>query len=233
VTRFLDAYAVLGVGPGSSAEELKRAHRALVRQHHPDLQPAGERAAATRRVQEINVAYGLVRAPEARARYDRVRIAHLAAERAAAPVRRTARAVREADSAAAGQWEALVAAAGVWAGRWWQRHRFRLARGAGRVRRAGLDLVGRVLWLVSCVLWLLVGLAVATTAQRFAPVDGVVLPLAGAALGVAVGHRRGWRRRLRLAGLPDTAAHRVHGWRELVLAALCLGALFGVGALLS
>lgn len=75
---FVDAYAVLGVDPGCSQAALKAAHRRLVRQHHPDVVPPGEREAATRRMQQINVAYALVRDPARRARYDAVRAAHLA-----------------------------------------------------------------------------------------------------------------------------------------------------------
>jgi hypothetical protein len=233
VSAFVDAYAVLGVPPKASAEELKRAHRALVRRHHPDLQPPEQRPAATRRVQELNVAYGLVRDPAARARYDRVRAAHLARERAGAPVREAGRAVREADAAAAAQWEALLVSAGTWAGRWWRRHRVRVLRRASRVRRAGVDVVGRVLWLLSCGLWLVLGWSVATAGQRLADVGGALLPLLGAGLGLAVGHRRGWRRRLALAGLPPEAAHRLRGPAEVAVAVLVLAGATALGTLLA
>lgn len=111
----IDAYGVLGVAPTASYGELKAAHRALVRRFHPDLAPAEERENATQRVQQINVAYGLVRDPQRRAEYDRLR------------------------SSPGAALDRLVTAAGVWAGRWWARNRalvrgdVPLARRAGRV----------------------------------------------------------------------------------------------------
>ena len=44
-----DALAVLGLEPGATAEAIKRAHRRLVKQHHPDM---GGSAEAFRRVNE-------------------------------------------------------------------------------------------------------------------------------------------------------------------------------------
>jgi curved DNA-binding protein CbpA len=108
----IDAYEVLGVDPTVTDEELRRAHRRLVRHHHPDHAPPEARAEATRRVQTINLAYGLVRDPERRAHHDRLR----------------ARAVLDRDAAA--QWDALARSAGRWAGRWWRTHRL-TARDAG------------------------------------------------------------------------------------------------------
>jgi hypothetical protein len=228
---FVDAYAVLGVPSDASDEALKRAHRALVRTHHPDLAPPERREAATRRVQEINVAYGLVRDPAARARYDRVRTLHLARERAAAPVREGTRAVRHADRSAAAAYARLLRSAGAWGGRWWRRHRVSMLQGARRVRRAGTDLVGRVLWLGTCVLWLVLGVVLASAAQRLAGTGGYLVPILGAVVGVIVGNRRGWRRRLRLAGLPPDAAHRLRGWPEIAVAAAVLAAGTGVESL--
>jgi hypothetical protein len=224
---FIDAYAVLGVAPGASSEELKRAHRALVRRHHPDLAPPGDRPAATARVQDINVAYGLVRDPAARAQYDRVRLLHIGRERVRAPGREAARRMAEADRSGAVQWEALVHAAGAWAAHWWRRHRGHLRRGALRLRRAGLDVVGRALWLASCALWALIGLIGATAAQRLAGADGYAALLVGVFGGLLIGSRRGWRRRLRLAGIDPAAAHRLRGPVELAAgtAALAGGAL--------
>lgn len=99
LTETVDAYAVLGVRPSATQAEIKAAHRALVMRHHPDLAAPAEREEATRRIQDINVAYGLVRDAQARAAYDRAR----------------------ADSSVA--LERLATAAGVWAGRWWARNR--------------------------------------------------------------------------------------------------------------
>jgi hypothetical protein len=232
VQGFIDAYAVLGVAPDAEQAELKRAHRALVRRHHPDLATPADRAAATRRVQDINVAYGLVRDPAARARYDRLRAIHRAREAAAGPVRSTTAAVRRADAGAAQQWEAALRAAGSWAGRWWVRHRLHVLDSARRVRRAGVDLYGRVLWLVSCALWLAIGFVVATAAQRLAGEASVVVPLVGAATGLLVGHRRGWRRRLRMAGVPAASAHRLRGWAELAAGGALLALVVGGSAVL-
>lgn len=230
---FVDAYQILGVSPRASSEELKRAHRRLVRQHHPDLVPPEERPAATRRVQEINVAYGLVRDPAARARYDRLWALQSARARAAAPAQQAARAVRDAEAAAAAQWDALLRSAGRWSGRWWRRNRRRILAGAHRVRRAGVDLWGRVLWLVSCAAWLLIGGVFATAAARLTGTSGVVAPLLGVGVGLLVGHRRGWRRRLALAGLPADAAHRLRGPAELAAAGAVIGAGLGLTALLA
>jgi curved DNA-binding protein CbpA len=54
-----DPHAVLGVAPGASVATVKAAWRRLAREHHPDLTAnAAERRAATRRMAEINAAYG-------------------------------------------------------------------------------------------------------------------------------------------------------------------------------
>lgn len=111
MSEFVDAYHVLGVDPDCSQAELKAAHRRLVRRHHPDVATPAGREAATRRLQEINVAYALVRDPGRRARYDAVRRAN--ALTSSQPWR------RDADLAA--EWEALVVAAGRWAGRFQHR----------------------------------------------------------------------------------------------------------------
>ena len=110
---------MLGVARTATQAELKAAHRALVRRHHPDLAAPEERAAATRRVQEINVAYGFVHDPQARAAYDR------------------------AIGTAGDAMERLAETAGIWAGRWWARNAA-LVRRAGLSERAGRSL-GRAL----------------------------------------------------------------------------------------
>src|SRR4051794_40246248 len=53
----VDPFAVLGVTPGASEQELARAYRRLAKRHHPDT--AGIAAAA--RMAEINAAYELAR----------------------------------------------------------------------------------------------------------------------------------------------------------------------------
>ncbi|MGH3666135.1 MAG: J domain-containing protein, partial [Egibacteraceae bacterium] len=127
-----DAYTVLGVRPEAGPAELKAAHRRLVRRHHPDLVPPAQRPAATRRVQAINVAYGLIRDPRRRAAYDRLRRVH------------------NRDAVLAAQWDARIAEAGRWAGRWWRRNRAPLRVAAARTGSVGVDVAGRVVWLVCC-----------------------------------------------------------------------------------
>ncbi len=60
-----DLYAVLGVAPDASADDLKRAYRRLARQHHPDA--GGDEAV----FKEVSRAYEVLGDPERRARYDR------------------------------------------------------------------------------------------------------------------------------------------------------------------
>ena len=50
--------------------EIKRAYRKLARKHHPDLQPAAEKATASERFKEINEANEVLSDPEKRAKYD-------------------------------------------------------------------------------------------------------------------------------------------------------------------
>ena len=66
-----DPYAVLGVPPSATADELKSAYRELARRHHPDhARSYLQKVAATRRMQAINAAYAVLRDPERRAAYD-------------------------------------------------------------------------------------------------------------------------------------------------------------------
>jgi curved DNA-binding protein len=68
--KFRDYYEVLGVPRSAPAQEIKRAYRQLARKHHPDLQPAAERAQAAERFKEINEAYEVLSDPDKRAKYD-------------------------------------------------------------------------------------------------------------------------------------------------------------------
>ncbi|HEX3801974.1 MAG TPA: DnaJ C-terminal domain-containing protein [Solirubrobacteraceae bacterium] len=63
-----DYYEALGVPRDASAEDIRRAHRALARRYHPDINKA---PGAEDRFKEISEAYEVLRDPEKRARYDR------------------------------------------------------------------------------------------------------------------------------------------------------------------
>jgi curved DNA-binding protein CbpA len=71
-----DPYEVLGVPRGATAEEVRRAYLALARRHHPDAHAEhgpGARAAAERRMQEVNAAWAVLGDPARRAAHDRDR----------------------------------------------------------------------------------------------------------------------------------------------------------------
>ncbi len=59
----MDPYKVLGVAPGASEEEIKKAHRTLAKKYHPDLNPGN--AAAAEKMNEINAAYDILTRPGA------------------------------------------------------------------------------------------------------------------------------------------------------------------------
>ena len=98
-----DAFAVLGVGRAATAEEIRAAHRRLVRLHHPDAHPrvgAAAAASAQRRFQKVQEAYDLLRDPARRAELDQ-HLQRLDAERQ--------RAATEAACAASARDEARAA----------------------------------------------------------------------------------------------------------------------------
>ena len=61
-------YRTLGVQPGASQDDLKKAYRALAKKYHPDLHP-GDQEAETR-FKEANEAYDVLGDPDKRKEYD-------------------------------------------------------------------------------------------------------------------------------------------------------------------
>jgi len=74
-----DPYQILGVPRTATAEDLRKAYRALAKKHHPDLNP-GDKAAETS-FKEISAAYALLSDAEQRARFDRGEIDASGAEK--------------------------------------------------------------------------------------------------------------------------------------------------------
>ncbi len=71
---FKDYYAILGVSPDASEEEIKRAFRKLALKYHPDRNRGNKEA--EEKFKEINEAYQVLSDPEKRARYDQMRAAY-------------------------------------------------------------------------------------------------------------------------------------------------------------
>ena len=68
-----DPYAVLGLTPVASQEQIRHAYRALLRQTHPDTGPSGdpsEKAASSATFQKVLAAYAILGDPAGRTRYD-------------------------------------------------------------------------------------------------------------------------------------------------------------------
>jgi DnaJ-class molecular chaperone len=72
-------YELLGVAPDASADEVQKAYRRLAKKYHPDLNPGDPKALD--RFKAISSAYGLLSAPEKRARFDSGEIDASGAER--------------------------------------------------------------------------------------------------------------------------------------------------------
>ncbi len=66
----VDFYRILGVSREVSDDEIKKAYRKLVFEHHPDRNPDSKEAEA--RIREINAAYEIIGDPEKRRNYDRL-----------------------------------------------------------------------------------------------------------------------------------------------------------------
>jgi molecular chaperone DnaJ len=71
----LNYYAVLGVSPQASQEEIKKTYRKLALQYHPDRN-RGDRT-ADQKIREINAAYEILGDVEARKTYDRLRLGYV------------------------------------------------------------------------------------------------------------------------------------------------------------
>jgi molecular chaperone DnaJ len=67
----MDYYAVLGIAPGATDEDIKKAYRRLVLKYHPDRNPNDKEAEA--KIREINAAYEVVGDAETRRTYERLR----------------------------------------------------------------------------------------------------------------------------------------------------------------
>ena len=63
-----DYYALLGVSPQASQEEIKRAYRSLAKRYHPDKNPADP--ASEEKLKEINEAYQILGDEQKRREYD-------------------------------------------------------------------------------------------------------------------------------------------------------------------
>jgi DnaJ-class molecular chaperone len=64
-----DPYKVLGVARGASEDDIRRAYRKLVKENHPDLNPA-DSAKAEERIRAINAAFGIVGEDDKRRQFD-------------------------------------------------------------------------------------------------------------------------------------------------------------------
>jgi curved DNA-binding protein CbpA len=70
-----DPYEVLGVTPGATTDEVRRAYRELVRRHHPDRHvdvPPERRKVLHRRMAEITAAYRMLNDPKELERFRRL-----------------------------------------------------------------------------------------------------------------------------------------------------------------
>ena len=105
-----DHYAVLGVRPGASRDEIRRAWIRLARSHHPDTAVGGpaDRERAEAMMRRMNEAWTVLGDERSRAEYDARRAATIDSSRATAHVRSAA------DHAGATRWhEPMVETVGT------------------------------------------------------------------------------------------------------------------------
>jgi hypothetical protein len=202
VEPLIDAYAVLGVPENANQATIKQAHRRLAWRHHPDRAPIEQRAEATRRIQDINLAYGLVRTPIARARYDQLRRARTDAvvSRGASPSCAGERgAVADAWEP---QWDDVIRQAGYWAGRWWQRNEAPLRRAAERAAKRARYTYVRLSSVIMTIAYIWLGLTLTVAAQQLFRSPGLLPLLAGGLGGAIAGTVQGRDRMRVLEGHP-------------------------------
>lgn len=85
-----DLYAILGLTSEATQEEILRAYRALLREHHPDTRATAHAAESDARLGDVLAAYRVLGDPVRRADYDtrtQPRIRHHRPRRPAAPGR--------------------------------------------------------------------------------------------------------------------------------------------------
>ena len=63
-----DLYGVLGLSTGASQEDIRKAHRRLVREYHPDANPGDD--SAEERFKEVQHAYEVLSDPKKKREYD-------------------------------------------------------------------------------------------------------------------------------------------------------------------
>jgi curved DNA-binding protein len=68
--RFIDYYAVMEVSPDATPEEIKKAYRRLARRYHPDVSKETD---AEERFKALGEAYEVLKDPDKRVEYDRLR----------------------------------------------------------------------------------------------------------------------------------------------------------------